>query len=578
MVSFNNKRSISCAFFSVLLIIPLFSFMLEKKQDSITIFTIGDSTMANKNLQNDNQERGWAQMLGGFFSDRIEIDNHAQNGRSSKSFIDEGRWDKVLKKIKKGDYVFIQFGHNDEKKDVKRHTIPGSTFDENLKKFVNETRAKGGIPVLFNSIVRRNFFNPDQQNQPDSLQQQEGEILYDTHGGYVITPEKVAKELNVPFINANKITHDLVQSLGPDKSKNLFMWIAPESNLCHPKGLKDNTHLNVQGARIIAGLLVDEIKNKIPDLAQEVRYYDFVVAQDGSGDFFTVQEAINAVPDFRKQKRTTILIRKGNYYGKMIVPKSKINIALIGEEGTKLTYDDYASKENVFGEEKGTSGSASFYLFADDFYAENLIFENSAGPVGQAVACFIDGDRAYFKNCSFLGFQDTLYTYGMNVRQYFEGCYIEGTVDFIFGWSTALFNKCTIHSKKSNGYITAPSTPEHQEFGYVFHNCKLTGEKGVENVYLSRPWRPYAQAVFIQCELGEHIHPKGWHNWNKPEAERTVFYAEFENYGDGANFTDRSSFSHQLKELGRFELQNVLKGEDGWNPIIKENQLINTYR
>lgn len=576
MASFNNKKSIYRTLFSVLLVLPFFSFMLEKKQDHITIFTIGDSTMANKVLKNDNKERGWAQMLGGFFSDRIEIDNHAQNGRSSKSFIDEGRWDNVLKKLKKGDYVFIQFGHNDEKFDAKRHTIPGSTFDQNLEKFVNETRAKGGIPVLFNSIVRRNFISPDQKNRPDSLKQ-EGNILYDTHGDYVIAPKNIARKLNVPFIDANQITHDLVQSLGPDKSKDLFMWIEPESNLLHPKGLKDNTHLNVQGARTIAKLLVDEIKNKIPALGKEVRYYDFVVAQDGSGDFFTVQEAINAVPDYRKQKRTDILIRKGIYYEKIIVPKSKINISLIGEEEVKLTYDDYASKKNVFGEEKSTSGSASFYLFADDFYAENLIFENSAGPVGQAVACFIDGDRVFFKNCSFLGFQDTLYTYGMNVRQYFENCYIEGTVDFIFGWSTALFNECTIHSKRSGGYITAPSTPENQEFGYVFHNCKLTGGEDIENIYLSRPWRPYAQAVFIHCELGRHIHPQGWHNWNKPEVEKTVFFAEFENYGSGANFDSRADFSFQLKVLGKFEMQNILKGKDGWNPIANGNRLINTY-
>ena len=143
----------------------------------ITIFMIGDSTMANKKIDGGNPERGWGMILPGFFSENIRIDNHAANGRSSRSFISEGRWEKVISKVKKGDYVFIQFGHNDEKADSTRHTDPGSTFDEILRRYVNETRAKGGIPVLFNSIVRRNFvpqcgkrtgsdFHRHEQNHP----------------------------------------------------------------------------------------------------------------------------------------------------------------------------------------------------------------------------------------------------------------------------------------------------------------------------------------------------------------------------------------------------------------------------
>lgn len=181
-------------------------------------------------------------------------------------------------------------------------------------------------------------------------------------------------------------------------------------------------------------------------------HYDFTVAQDGSGDFTTVQEAINAVPDFRKANRTTILIRKGNYKEKVIIPECKINLSLIGEDGAVITYDDYASKLNRFGEEKSTSGSASCYIYAPDFIAENLTFENSAGPVGQAVACFVSGDRAIFRKCRFLGNQDTLYTYGYPTRQYYEDCYIEGTVDFIFGKATAVFNRCDIHSR-GKGYV-----------------------------------------------------------------------------------------------------------------------------
>ena len=181
--------------------------------------------------------------------------------------------------------------------------------------------------------------------------------------------------------------------------------------------------------------------------AADAKGYDIVVAQDGSGDFTTIQEAVNSVPDFRKKARTTILVKKGVYKEKLIIAPCKINLSIIGEDGAVITYDDYASKLNRFGDEKSTSGSASCYIYAPDFIAENITFENSSGPVGQAVACFVSGDRATFRNCRFLGCQDTLYTYGVHSRQYYENCYIEGTVDFIFGKSTAVFNRCTIHSK-----------------------------------------------------------------------------------------------------------------------------------
>lgn len=564
----------------------------------ITIFMIGDSTMANKSLTGGNPERGWGHVLPGFFTEDIQVDNHAMNGRSSKSFIDEGRWDKVLSLIKKGDYVFIQFGHNDEKPKADRHTDPGTTFDANLRKFVNETRAKGGIPVLFNSIVRRNFgtaddnavaqaiiqddirkgVNPDAKREASQAPvAKEGDRLIDTHGAYLDSPRNVAKELNVPFVDMNKLTHDLVEGMGPDASKKLFMWVPANEVAAMPKGREDNTHLNVHGARVIAGLTVDVIARTVPELAQYVRHYDFVVAQDGSGDFFTVQEAIDAVPDFRKGARTTILVRKGVYKEKVVIPASKINISLIGQEGAVISYDDYANKLNRFGETKGTSGSSSCYIYAPDFYAENITFENTAGPVGQAVACFISADRVYFKNCRFLGFQDTLYTYGKGVRQYFEECYIEGTVDFIFGWSTAVFDRCHIHSKR-NGYVTAPSTDQGQKYGYVLYDCKLTAADGVDDVYLSRPWRPYAQAVFIRCELGKHIAPAGWNNWGNKGNEKTAFYAEYESTGKGANLKARASFSHQLKNLKGYEMETVLAGTDGWNPVKNGNALVEIKR
>lgn len=560
---------------------------------NITIFTIGDSTMANKKLEGENPERGWGQMLSRYFTDDITIDNHAVNGRSSKSFIDEGRWDAILSKIQKGDYVFIQFGHNDEKDDPNRHTDPGTTFDANLKKFVEDTKAKGGIPVLFNSIVRRNFGKADGNAVANAIKQddirngidpkapkdsiEEGATLIDTHGAYLISPKNVAKELNVTFIDLNSLTHKLVEGMGPQKSKELYLWVEPKTVPALPNGREDNTHLNVHGASVIAEMAVKAVAEAIPELQQYVRHYDLVVAKDGSGDFFTVQEAINAVPDYRKNARTTILIKEGSYKEKVIIPASKNAVSLIGQGEVKITYDDYASKPNIFGENKGTSGSSSCYIYAPDFYAENITFENTSGPVGQAVACFVSADRAYFKKCRFLGFQDTLYTYGKGCRQYYDECYIEGTVDFIFGWSTAVFNRCHIHSI-GNGYITAPSTDKGQKYGYVFYNCEITANSDVDKVYLSRPWRPYAQAVFIQCNMGKHILPEGWDNWRNKNNEKTVFYAEYKSKGEGANPGKRVAYSKQLKNTEGYSIEEVLSGNDDWNPSKNGNALLNIKR
>lgn len=565
-----------------------------------TIFMIGDSTMANKKLDGANPERGWGQMLPGFLSEEITVDNHAVNGRSSKSFIDEGRWDAVVEKIQPGDYVFIQFGHNDEKPKADRHTDPGSTFDDNLRKFVNETRAKGGIPVLFNSIVRRNFgtaaadtaalanaisqddafyINPDAKREPNSAPETipAGAKLIDTHGAYLDSPRNVAKELGVAFVDMNAITRDLIEGMGPEASKSLFVWVEPNTVPAIPKGREDNTHLNIHGGRVITNLTVEAIGEAVPELKPYIRHYDFVVAKDGSGDFFTVQDAINAVPDFRKNARTTILVRPGEYKEKLIVAPSKIGVSLLGQTGAVITNDDYSSKLNSFGTEMSTSGSSTAYIYAPDFYAENITFENTAGKVGQAVACFVSGDRNYFKNCRFLGNQDTLYTYSKGDRQYYEDCYIEGTVDFIFGWSNALFNRCELHSK-GHGYVTAPSTDKEQEYGYTFIDCTLTADPDVEEVYLSRPWRPYAKAVYINCDMGRHIVPEGWHNWGKKSNEKTARYMEYGSKGEGANPSARVKFSKQLKSTNGYSPEEILRGDDGWNPIANGNALVSVRR
>lgn len=293
--------------------------------------------------------------------------------------------------------------------------------------------------------------------------------------------------------------------------------------------------------------------------------YDFIVAADGSGDFTRVQQAIDAVPVLRG-KRTTIFIKKGVYREKLILPPTASNVTFIGEdvEKTVLTFDDFASRENRFGEQMGTSASASFFIYGDGFEAFNLTFENAAGPVGQAVAVRVDGDRAKFVNCRFLGHQDTLYTHGKFSRQYYQNCYIEGTVDFIFGWSTAVFDSCRIYCK-SPGYVTAASTEEQTRFGYVFRHCSIAGSAPAQSVFLGRPWRPYAKVVYLHCDMSEVIRPEGWNNWGKTDNERTAWYGEFNSRGAGAMPEKRVSWAHTLStaEADHYSLDNIF---GDWKP------------
>lgn len=249
-------------------------------QKTTTIFIIGDSTAAKKDLSKGSPERGWGMALQCYFDEAfIRVDNHAVNGRSSKSFIGEGRWKQVLDKLQPGDYVVIQFGHNDEKPGETRHTDPGSTFDYTLAKYVRETREKGGIPILMNPVVRRNFAKKQVSSVGDdeSLRNttfkdganvQEGDSLVDTHGLYAVAPRDVAQRMNCLFVDANKITHDLEQSLGVEKSKKLHMWYKPGEHPALPKGRQDNTHYNIYGAHQVARLLADALCEEIPLLSK----------------------------------------------------------------------------------------------------------------------------------------------------------------------------------------------------------------------------------------------------------------------------------------------------------------------
>jgi pectinesterase len=263
----------------LLAVLTCLVFTAAMQQKVTTIFIIGDSTAAEKDLSKGSPERGWGMALQCFFDEAfIRVDNHAVNGRSSKSFLDEGRWQKVLDKIKPGDYVIIQFGHNDEKPNPARHTEPGSTFDANLAKFVTETRQMGGIPIVMNPVVRRNFAVKAVKNDDDEALRnttfkdgakiKEGDMLKDTHGLYAVAPRQVADSLHAYFIDATKITHDLEQGLGVEGSKKLHMWYQPGEHPAVPDGKQDNTHYNIYGAHQVAKLFADALCEEIPLLSK----------------------------------------------------------------------------------------------------------------------------------------------------------------------------------------------------------------------------------------------------------------------------------------------------------------------
>ena len=268
----------------ILAALALLILTASNTQKLTTVFIIGDSTAAKKDLSTGSPERGWGMALQCFFDEAfIRVDNHAVNGRSSKSFIDEGRWQKVLDRLQPGDYVIIQFGHNDEKPKADRHTDPGSTFDYNLAKFVRETREKGGIPILMNPVVRRNFAKKPARNDDDEAVRSttfkdapklaEGDSLIDTHGLYRIAPRDVAQRMHCLFVDANQITHDLEQSLGAEGSKRLHMWYKPGEHPALPDGRQDNTHYNIYGAHQVARLLAEALCAEIP-LLQKYRTND----------------------------------------------------------------------------------------------------------------------------------------------------------------------------------------------------------------------------------------------------------------------------------------------------------------
>ena len=275
-----------------------------------------------------------------------------------------------------------------------------------------------------------------------------------------------------------------------------------------------------------------------------------VVARDGTGQFRTVSEAVEVCRAFMEYHKV-ILVKSGTYKEKVVIPSWLDNIEILGEDvnTTVITYDDHANiRLESIGKGMGTFRTYTVKVEGNDITLKNITIENNSARLGQAVALHTEGDRLKVVGCRLLGHQDTVYTGKAGTRIYFAGCYIEGTTDFIFGTSIAYFENCEIRSKKDS-YITAASTLEGQKYGYVFYRCKLTADEGVTQCYLGRPWGAYAKTVFIECELGSHILPEGWHDWEKdgkPDTKKNSFYGEWGNTGPGA-VGARVKWAHKIK-------------------------------
>lgn len=342
-------------------------------------------------------------------------------------------------------------------------------------------------------------------------------------------------------------------------------------------GKAKSTRLKAQtrtGTRLAFGLwplAFCLVTGGVPIRASDQIRPDAIVAADGTGQYGTVQEAIAAAPATHATRRWVVLIKPGSYREVVHLPRGKAPLALVGEDPsrTTITFDRKASDLGPDGAAIGTFRSATVFIEGDDVIVANVTIENSAGPVGQAVALRVEGDRVVIRNSRVLGWQDTLLL--NRGRHYVEDSYIAGHVDFIFGAATAFFSRCHVHAWR-DGYLTAASTPADQPYGFVFADGIVSGEAEVRT-YLGRPWRDFAQTTFLRTVMGAAVVPEGWHNWDRPERERTARYSEFGSSGPGAlNLARRVRWSRPLEggAAARLTVTAVLGGADSWNPLATD--------
>lgn len=530
----------------------------------IKIILVGDSTVTD--------QAGWGLGFKQFVTDQAEVVNVSQGGRSSLSFMQEGRWTNAL--ALKGDYYLIQFGHNNEPGKPGRSTdMP--TFVANMKQYVDDARAIGAVPILVTPLVRRQWDKANPGRIKSSL------------APYAEEVRKIAAEKNVPLVELHDRSKELCESLGREKCYEFS-----PLKMVNGTNAYDGTHLKANGSVMIARLVVAELRRNVPALAPVLRTeplnasptakeskFNAIVSADGSGTHTTLQEAINSAPD-NGTNEFSILIKPGTYEGQFIVPREKRHLRLVGEERdhTILTYDRNVNERPPGETYPFNPGMA---VAGDDFHAKTITFQNTSGDHGQALALRVDDDRAVFEDCRILGWQDTLMI--NNGRQYFTNCLIAGRVDFIYGSATAVFDHCEILSR-NGGHVTAASTPRDHPFGFVFLRCQLTGDPqpwigptGVPantnsppKADLGRPWRPYASVAYLNCDLGDHIKPQGWNNWRNPTNELTARFAEYDSTGPGANPGQRVKWARQLSDLeaAEYTVEKILGGEDNWKPDV----------
>jgi pectinesterase len=532
----------------------------------------GDSTVTDK--------AGWGKGLVLYALGGIDVVNLSQGGRSSKSFRDEGHWQRALEE--RPEVILIQFGHNDQPgKGPERETDPATTYRDNLRRYIDEALAIGTKPVIVTSIERRRWDDDGLRIKPSLA-------------AYADAARAVAKEKNVPCIDLRQRSIEIYESLGP-KGCDLLSPVEADGSI-------DNTHLNDVGAEVFGGVVMDELRRLVPGIDRNTRGYvkpdqrfsttqpttvpnteaqnaafsakaepatpqgasTITVAADASGDVRTIQQALARVKP-NNADRTTLHIKPGIYNGPIVVTRPMQNVTFQGDGPDKsiirfaLTVYDPVPE----GTPNRMQGNGVIVL-GKGFEARGLTFANTAGDRGQAMALRLQADRVKIEDCRLTGWQDTLLVH--SGRHYFRNCHIEGRVDFIYGAGTSVFDGCRIVTK-NGGYITAASTPEDREYGYLFHNCKISGWG--KPAYLGRPWRPFAQVAFVKCEIGENILPAGWHNWDKESNEETARYVEHRNTGVGADRSQRVAWSRELTdaEAAGYTPQNYLKGADGWNPI-----------
>lgn len=289
---------------------------------------------------------------------------------------------------------------------------------------------------------------------------------------------------------------------------------------------------------------------------------EIYVNPNGKGDFTSIVASLEAIRAYMDYE-VTVHIANGVYNEKVIVPSWLKNVRFIGEDRDKtiIRCNDYAGRDNM-----GTFRTYTVRVDGDDISFENLTIENFAGPIGQAVALHTEGDRLVFVNCRFLGNQDTVFTGGEHTRLYFDKCYIEGTTDFIFGAATAVFKDCEIYCK-SDSYITAASTTEDTEYGYIFDNCTINASDKVTKMYLGRPWRPYGYTAFIDCKMEAPIRAEGWHNWNNPDNEKTARYGEYGSKGTYGETNGRVAWAKKLTDKEVNDCRDLRKVFQGWKPL-----------